>query len=219
MDTNINIEDIYYDKYIKYKTKYLELKQLSGGSGVYEFCHNDYKINDVGRIIDILNKFSPFIENTNIAISNNKYKENINKIYKELEIMLEDLMKNYTGYFFNSTPYKDLKTIYDTLKNLNTKYITFIHNYRQDFKKESLQTEEQRTNVVTKFTTMLTENTSEIKKLKDIINNIIIKINNNNKFTNLIEKINFYFLEIDKGLTCSKPYIKVTNLITSKKQE
>jgi hypothetical protein len=30
MDTNINIniEDIYYDKYIKYKTKYLELKQL-----------------------------------------------------------------------------------------------------------------------------------------------------------------------------------------------
>jgi hypothetical protein len=66
---------------------------------------------------------------------------------------------------------------------------------------------------------MLTENTSEIKKLKDIINNIIIKINNNNKFTNLIEKINFYFLEIDKGLTCSKPYIKVTNLITSKKQE
>jgi hypothetical protein len=66
---------------------------------------------------------------------------------------------------------------------------------------------------------MLTENTSEIKKLKDIINNIIIKINNNKKFTNLIEKINFYFLEIDKGLICSKPYIEVTNLITSKKQE
>ena len=28
---NINIEDIYYKKYIKYKTKYLELKEQSGG--------------------------------------------------------------------------------------------------------------------------------------------------------------------------------------------
>jgi len=217
MDTNINIniEDIYYDKYIKYKTKYLELKQLSGG---YEFCHNIYEINDVGRIIDRQNTFSPFIENKNIAISNNKYKENINKIYKELEIMLEDLKNSYNIFTRNVySTHADLKTIYDTLKNLNTTYEKFISNYRNNFEKESLRTKEQRTNEVTKFKTMLTENTSEIKKLKDIINNIIIKINNNKKFTNLIEKINFYFLEIDKGLTCSKPYIKVTNLITSKK--
>ena len=31
MDTNI--QDIYYEKYIKYKTKYLELKELNGGVG------------------------------------------------------------------------------------------------------------------------------------------------------------------------------------------
>jgi hypothetical protein len=43
---NINIEDIYYDKYIKYKTKYLELKEQSGGShvlrGKIEFNNEKY---------------------------------------------------------------------------------------------------------------------------------------------------------------------------------
>jgi len=32
MNININNQDIHYNKYIKYKTKYLELKELSGGS-------------------------------------------------------------------------------------------------------------------------------------------------------------------------------------------
>jgi hypothetical protein len=31
MNININNQDIHYNKYIKYKTKYLELKELSGG--------------------------------------------------------------------------------------------------------------------------------------------------------------------------------------------
>ena len=31
INININIQDIHYNKYIKYKTKYLELKELSGG--------------------------------------------------------------------------------------------------------------------------------------------------------------------------------------------
>ena len=31
------MEDIYYEKYIKYKTKYLELKELNGGSTYEDF--------------------------------------------------------------------------------------------------------------------------------------------------------------------------------------
>ena len=48
MDTNINIEDIYYDKYIKYKNKYLELKEQSGGEkyrkrlGLIEYNNEKY---------------------------------------------------------------------------------------------------------------------------------------------------------------------------------
>ena len=37
---NMNIQDKYYNKYIKYKTKYLELKELNGGDKEYEIIRN-----------------------------------------------------------------------------------------------------------------------------------------------------------------------------------
>ena len=37
MNININMEDIHYNKYIKYKTKYLELKELNGGGLLKKF--------------------------------------------------------------------------------------------------------------------------------------------------------------------------------------
>ena len=41
MDTNINIQDKYYNKYIKYKTKYLELKEQRGGEDNIRDNNND----------------------------------------------------------------------------------------------------------------------------------------------------------------------------------
>jgi hypothetical protein len=49
MDTNINIniEDIYYKKYIKYKTKYLELKEQSGGVKISPRSFRREENNDI----------------------------------------------------------------------------------------------------------------------------------------------------------------------------
>ena len=62
MDTNINIniEDIYYKKYIKYKTKYLELKEQSGGkisrSSIERGNNNDKYLLPIEIIYSLLKK-------------------------------------------------------------------------------------------------------------------------------------------------------------------
>ena len=73
MDTNINIDDVYYDKYIKYKTKYLELKEQSCnglfwntnedlyGSNYYELDQCIIKTEVIKKIINV--KGIPYIKN------------------------------------------------------------------------------------------------------------------------------------------------------------
>jgi len=43
MNINMNIQDIHYNKYIKYKTKYLELKEQSGGFGIFNWLKSKSK--------------------------------------------------------------------------------------------------------------------------------------------------------------------------------
>ena len=214
MDTNI--ENVYYNKYIKYKTKYLKLKELRGGA---EFCHNNYKILDVGRIVDLNNTNSNFFDHYDIRNINNKYKENINKIYNELKIMLKDFIKSFKSIFsiFNTTS-NNLIIIDKKIDEINQKYNNFIFYYSKNYLQENLKTYEQSNNEVIIFTKMLNNNITLIKESENVINKVIEKINNKEKLKDLIQKINSYFEKIDKGLKCSKPIIKVTNLVTSQTQ-
>jgi hypothetical protein len=207
MDTNI---DIYYKKYKKYKTKYLRLKELRGGAG---FCHNNYKIFDVGKIVNRNIPQSRFLDNNHVSTFNNEYKKNIDKIYNELKIMLTDL-KNYYYWSFS----KKLIAIDKKIDEIKQKYNYFIDNYSKNYKQEELKTDEQSEIEVKKFTEMLNNNITIIKKLENEITEIIKKINKKEKFNDLIIKINSYFEKIYDGLRCSKPIIKVTNLVTSQKQ-
>jgi hypothetical protein len=207
MDTNI---DIYYKKYKKYKTKYLRLKELRGGVG---FCHNNYKIFDVGKIVNRNIPQSRFLDYNHVRTFNNEYKENIDKIYNELKIMLKDLKKYY--YWSFST---NLIAIDKKIDEIKQKYNYFIDNYSKNYKQEELKTDEQSEIEVKKFTEMLNNNITIIKKLENEITEIIKKINKKEKFNDLIIKINSYFEKIYDGLRCSKPIIIVTNLVTSQKQ-
>ena len=99
---NINNQDIYYDKYIKYKTKYLELKEQSGnglfwntnedlyGSNYYELDQCIIKTEVIKKIINV--KGIPYIKN--IIKHPNKKRALESNFNGEEDYIVDELTRN-----------------------------------------------------------------------------------------------------------------------------
>lgn len=211
MDTNINIEDIYYKKYIKYKTKYLELKEQSGG--VWKNCNDKHKINNIGGIINTKNNL--FFAYNKTSQLNSEHYIIFERTYNELINILKPLIiSNSSLLTGNSTKRKIYTEIKDKLDESYKLYSSFKTSY--EYNKEELDTEIKLNNILKIFTNKSSNLKNEIKNIKLIIDENIKKIDNNN---DLIKKINHYFEHIYTSFLCLKPSIKVTNSVTSAKQQ
>jgi len=94
---NINIEDIYYKKYIKYKTKYLELKEQSGGNcKEHEKYKRDIKISYENLFYSLKNTMNTEIRKQ-IKILYENYTDSINHHIKEeiIKTQIENIEKIY----------------------------------------------------------------------------------------------------------------------------
>jgi hypothetical protein len=130
-------QDIYYDKYIKYKTKYLELKEQSGGNCPFIASRipyvNQYEIFDVGLVSinrthihnNITVQSGPYPQNRAID-NNNIYINKINTIHDPLIIILNVLIKKYTYFSVQGPTARYFQTILNYLITLNSKYNDFF---------------------------------------------------------------------------------------------
>jgi hypothetical protein len=151
---NINNQDIYYDKYIKYKTKYLELKEQSGGTNTNtnivtdlntattnivvatESCICDDNINETcygnenilnSDNIENIKKLEPHIT-YNI---HKKYFEKKKYVFNDL---LNYLIKKNTYFLFGqnkiSIDFEFIKRLLNNLLHLYNDFGIFIYNYK-----------------------------------------------------------------------------------------
>jgi hypothetical protein len=147
MDTNTNInkninnQDVYYNKYIKYKTKYLELKEQNGSAlfglfssnkDIYGRYYDEFvlKINEIKIIKEIKEVIGPDrikemmkinLETPNISI----FFEFQDHYKKSLEKYFEDKNKD-------KNKDKDKKKIIQIIKKSNNKKIIDIINVLED---------------------------------------------------------------------------------------
>jgi hypothetical protein len=77
---DMNIQDIHYNKYIKYKTKYLELKEQSAGTGMNVFRNGQkYYGNQYNKIKDKIKIFKTNFNESDIVLTKIIEQQNIKK--------------------------------------------------------------------------------------------------------------------------------------------
>ena len=137
------MESVHYNKYIKYKTKYLELKEQSGGN--CEFLEprkpyvNNYEILQYGVVfvptfnIDgkTPNAKSGYYQQNKTNDYNDTYKNKINEIYVSLKEILEKLKENKLSkgkvYGYNETG-NQFVTILNNLNISKSEFETFFNS-------------------------------------------------------------------------------------------
>jgi len=83
---DMNIQDIHYNKYIKYKTKYLELKEQSAGTGMNVFRNGQkYYGNQYDEIKDKIKIFKTNFNESDIVLTKIIEQQNIKKIKINVE--------------------------------------------------------------------------------------------------------------------------------------
>jgi hypothetical protein len=151
---DINIQDEHYKKYIKYKTKYLELKEQSGGGGVITFFKSEEE-KIYGEKIDIKKTLNIFKTHNTSLWDIEKYLTNIifQELYKkyfdnneeqkkniiiELYKIICNTINNYYEYFKN----KDISkkhTIEENNKNNLTQLIKHLDNIKTPLLKQIVE--------------------------------------------------------------------------------
>jgi len=222
MNININNQDIYYNKYIKYKTKYLELKELNGGGFLYTSCKieprqsNNHRYSLTDNIIkENKDGKSEIIFNCQEEARkrNSKQEEHIYIIYDPLIKILTNLKDIHN--------FKNFKDIFDKLTESKIKYTSY--NYTISTSKDQNEINAKLNNIREEIKVIertINENINNIKKynfsfnLKNNINTEINKIttldhifknknkNNNEGLCSLQYIITCYFDKIIDGLEC-----------------
>jgi hypothetical protein len=157
----MDIEDIYYKKYIKYKTKYLELKQ-SGGK---KFGVSNYdKINNQTSLLKLL--LSSLIpEHIQKTIEENKKKHIVMKMFTKLTSTKE------------STDYDDFQYIIDKLQLSMSKYHSFDDGIK-DGKTTEYYYDTYQPNYISFFNDLNTEISNKITSIKNKYKNNLDSYNN-----------------------------------------
>jgi hypothetical protein len=121
----MNMEDIHYNKYIKYKTKYLELKELNGGGFFYTSCKiaprqsNNHSHSSTDNIItenNGINKIT-FKSQEEAQTRNSIQEEHIDNIYNPLIKILNNLK--------NIHKFKNFQDIFDKLTESKINYTSY----------------------------------------------------------------------------------------------
>ena len=207
MDININIQDKYYNKYLKYKTKYLELKQRGGSDSTGTTVDTNTKsCICIGDIKEICNGY---IENMelelkphNIYETHMKYyknkdlgngKSNIKEIYIIIKDILNLLIKKNTYFIFGkkigkkeiSNIFKLIKKKINHLLYLYTEFGEFIYKQKMNTDKKILEyynsTKKVIIDTITFYDTEFNNIIQEIIKKKNVnkdINNYIKEYEN-----------------------------------------
>ena len=199
INININIQDIHYNKYIKYKTKYLELKELSGG------------ITPGGITPGRITPKTPVASTAPVAYTATDI----------IKIKLDDLLKQikninhfiYNDSFICNTLISELKIAYHSyLLLLESKFLLFLDKYKTDDKNNLItnaKAEYDKINITDK----------EVRDLK--VNNIFLKLEELIKI-NISEIIKLYKTskDIDDNKYTIEYYIdKIKNLIDNEMKE
>ena len=183
----MNMEDIHYNKYIKYKTKYLELKEQSAGvfEGIlYTPCkiaprksNNLSHKSSVNIITEIKDEKSEIFNSQEDAIErNDKQKKHINNIYVPLIELLTNLKDTHK--------FKKFESIIDKLKKSNNRYLDYD-----------------------------TQINTQINGLDNQLNIIRDEIKVNERTINKeIDTIKFYNFNINFNSTINTEINKITNL-------
>ena len=209
------MEDIYYNKYIKYKTKYLELKEQSAGvfEGIlYTPCKiaprksNNHSYSSSGNIITEKKneKFEIFDSKAKAIERNDKQKKHINNIYVPLIELLTNLKKFESIIDILKISYNKY-LVYDT--QINTQ-INGLDN-QLNIIREEIKVNERTINKeidTIKFNNTLIYNfnskiNTEINKITDL-NHIFGNKNKNEGICSLQYIITCYFDKIIDGLEC-----------------
>ena len=130
---NMNIQDINYNKYIKYKTKYLELKELSGG-GMFGWLKKTQAVTKtVAPVITVPAATAAYFNNVNIE--NKLYGEEgvrlINEFFKPFNTTIQgDKTSSIRKSSLNdiNAMYSELNKILNEIKNEIKKVNTQIEN-------------------------------------------------------------------------------------------
>ena len=167
---DINLNDEYYKKYIKYKTKYLELKESEGG--VFGIGKSNY-----GNSLELVK----YIVDKKYEIKFKTDEEQFNYLQDQLFNILSTLYyinkKNVDNMSTNEILFKrHITYVYDTLLQIKMYLLIFIfNNYNDDYR-----------NIINKkinFLKMIIEDKTSMfylknyKKLKDILKLYITKLN------------------------------------------
>ena len=210
----MNMEDIYYNKYIKYKTKYLELKEQSGSGIFYTSCkiaprksNNLSHRFSVNIITEIKDEKSEIFDSKAKAIErNDKQKNHITQIYTPLIELLTNLKDTHK---FESIIDK-LKNSYNRYLVYNTQINTQINGLDNQLNiiREEIKVNERTINkeidTIKLYNFNINFNSTintEINKITDL-NHIFGNKNKNEGICSLQYIITCYFDKIIDGLEC-----------------
>ena len=208
------MEDIYYNKYIKYKTKYLELKEQSGTGIFYTSCKiAPRKSNNLSHrfsdniITEIKDGKSEFFNSQDDANKrNNKQNIHITQIYTPLIKLLTNLKDTHK---FESIIDK-LKNSYNRYLVYNTQINTQINGLDNQLNiiREEIKVNERTINkeidTIKLYNFNINFNSTintEINKITDL-NHIFGNKNKNEGICSLQYIITCYFDKIIDGLEC-----------------
>jgi hypothetical protein len=207
MDTNINIQDKYYNKYIKYKIKYLELKEQRGGE---DYTRDD---NNEGCFLPIKNIYFLFKEILDIFIPEdipedipqNKPKNKPKK--RSSWYSLSSWFRNNPSKTIIEIPIIEKKIIKKPIIEVEEEIINILKSIKEDFVK-SYSIYEDFFNYITggiykkniefyceEYVKDMQQNMEN--KKNDIINSILQIKNNHEEFGKIIiNKLNEYNIDL-----------------------
>jgi hypothetical protein len=188
---NMNIQDIHYNKYIKYKTKYLELKELSGGKDENMYGNQYKEIKTKILLFESnyknINKLEKDFNNEKNETSKHKkyniYKTNmITNIVSIEDYLLNTLLPELYTINSNDVFIKIFKDISKTIINYR-EYFYLIKNYKQIYldsiKKKIKQYEKNiKTNLDSLNLKKFNFVSNNFKKLRKIIEIYFKNVNN-----------------------------------------
>jgi hypothetical protein len=203
---NINIQDVYYKKYKKYKKKYLQLKYSDQNGGLFNNIANN-TINVITRQIKTLVYINDLVmtnEYNNLFVLNNIYYDSLLPMEKYI-ITTTLLLKHLKDFFAKTLKTKYLeenKTANEETYNTNKKSEDeiYINSVFINFQTNLIDKINQIINIY-KYNTQ-SNTTSTVEQNKKIVENDINKyididlkvIPNNNQLKTLINK---YFNNIN----------------------
>jgi hypothetical protein len=118
------MENTYYKKYLKYKSKYLYLKEQSGGVLNFNDLKNNVKNNVKDKFINAKNKVVDFYHNKQLDTIISDIYKNIEEYYEIEKINNTILLKNDIKNV--NIPLRDIKYVTNKLKENYIKFIDII---------------------------------------------------------------------------------------------